>query len=401
MQLLDIATTGKPDSIIPTNDAKRLAALFRYEILDTPPEAFFDRITRLAAKLLKAPSAFISLVDKERVWYKSNFSPLQVPSVERNDSLCSLTIINDIEVTVFEDTHQVNGLQESPYVSSPNGIRFYAGAPLITHDHFNIGTICVIDSKPRSATEEEKETLRDLAMLVVEQIEFRAMARKATRRHNELYNNLESNIIGPMQDQQTLLSAAYDAEDKSELIRQAQAKTNVLQESLHKLLEESIEEDELVPHPQKVAISAIARKIAEEYEPLAKTKKQEFYFTVASRREFLVDPNLIREALSSLVSMAIKFAPSGSAIGLDIFENDGEYRIEISSETSVLTTQDLQKIFLKYAILSGKATGNETVSGLELAKAKRIIELHQGKLWAEQLGKDNGKKFVITFNTAG
>lgn len=359
----DIAVTGKPNSIIPLNDKERLAALHRYEILDTPPEAFFDRITRLASKLLKAPSAFISLVDKDRVWYKSNFSTLEVSCVDRNDSLCSLTIINNAEVTVFEDTHQVPGLTESPYVSAPGGIRFYAGAPLITSDSFNVGTVCVIDSEPRTTiTEEEKGLLKDLASLVVEQIELRALARRATRRHDELYTNLANNIAEPLKEQQTLLKEVEQTSERTNIIKKAQATANALQESLQNIFEGSVQEEEITMHPQQIVVSKIARALAAEYEPLARAKEQDLYFTVASRRELFLDPELIREALSILMSTAIKYTPRGSSIGLDIYEGDGVYKIEVSSESSVLTDQDLRKVFLKYAILSGKATGDESTS---------------------------------------
>lgn len=398
MGTTDIAVTGKPHSIIPQNDTERLAALHRYEILDTPPEAFFDRITRLASRLLKAPSAFISLVDKERVWYKSNFSTLEVSCVDRNDSLCSLTVINNADITVFEDTHLVQGLMESPYVSQPGGIRFYAGAPLITRDSYNIGTVCVIDSEPRvSISEEEKVLLKDLASLVVEQIELRALARKATRKHDELHANLAHNIVEPLKEQQTLLREAEQTPERTNIIRKVHATATALQENLQNLLAESVQEEEIALHPQQIAISRIARVIAAEYEPLARAKKQDLYFTVASRREFFVDPELIREALSILVSTAIKYTPKGSSIGLDIYEGDGVYKIEVSTESSVLSDQDLRKVFLKYAVLSGKATGDESTSGLELSRAKSIIELHKGMIWAEHLGKESGKKFVIAF----
>ncbi|RDV13989.1 GAF domain-containing protein [Pontibacter diazotrophicus] len=398
MNSANIAITGKPDTIIPLNDKERLAALFRYELLDTPPEAFFDRITRLASRLLKAPSAFVSLVDKDRVWYKSNYSTLEVSCVDREDSLCSLTIINGVDVTVFEDTHLVPGLLTSPYVSAPGGIRFYAGAPLITRDNYNIGTVCVIDSEPRSVQEEEKEILKDLANLVVEQIELRSLARKATRKHDELYTNLAHNIAEPLKEQQVLLGEALKSPERTNVIRKAHATVNVLQENLQTMLQESLQEEELVMHPQQIAISEIARSVAVEFEPLANAKQQELFFTVASRRELFVDPDLIREALRNLVSTSIKFTPKGSSIGLDIYESDGIYKVEVSSDASVLTKQDLRKVFFKYAILTGKTTGNEDASGMELPRAKSIIELHQGRIWAEPTGKESGKKFVVAFN---
>ncbi|MCJ8166275.1 GAF domain-containing sensor histidine kinase [Pontibacter sp. E15-1] len=398
MDNLDIAAVGKPSNIIPLNDKERLAALFRYELLDTPPEPFFERITRMASRLLMAPSAFVSLVDEKRVWYKSNYSSLQVPCVDRADSLCSLTVINGMDVTVFEDTHEVPGLQDSIYVSAPGGIRFYAGAPLITHDNYNIGTICVIAPEPRSITDEDKEVLKDLAAMVVDQIELRALARRATRKHDELHVNLEHNIVAQLKAQSELLADMTKAPELAAQVGQAMATTNAMQENLQALLASTLQqEEEMRLHQKMVAISEIARAVTAEYQTLAEAKKQELYFTVASRRELFVDPDLIMEALSILVSTTIKYTPPGNAIGLDIYESEGLYKIEVSSDASELTRQDLQKIFFRYAMLSAHATGGENSSGLELPKAKRIIELHRGSIWAEHIGRESGNKFVIAF----
>ena len=118
----------RPTSIIPLNDAQRLEKLYEYRILDTHSEEAFDKIALLAAQIFNTTSAFISFVDEDRVFLKSNLSLLRNNIIDRRDSLCSLAILED-NVTVFNDTHTSPDLMESPYVTGEDGIRFYAGAP--------------------------------------------------------------------------------------------------------------------------------------------------------------------------------------------------------------------------------------------------------------------------------
>ncbi len=398
MSNLNLNLIGKPASVVPLNDEARLEALYRYELLDTPPEEFFDRITRFASKLTKAPNAFISLVDADRVWYKSNYSNLEVASVDREDSLCSLTVINNESLTVFEDTHKFESLMTSPYVNSPEGIRFYAGAPIITHDGFNIGTVCVIDSKPRTITEDEVSALKDLAELVVEHIELRAASRVAVRQHDELYTGLIEHVAPYLNEQQDLLQEAEETPARKYIINKAVKLGRQVQENLETALAMSIQENERFNlNLEQAQVSEIAKEVVQIYEPLAEGKGQSLYFTVASRRELIVDAALLTEALKGLVGTTIKYTHRDSPIGVDIFESDGFFRIEVSSESTMLSKHDLQKMFLKYAQLSAKTSNEENVSGLELPRVKSIIEAHDAKIWTETTHKEIGMKFVVAF----
>lgn len=158
-----------PSSLIPVNDSERLSSLYQCEILDTPEDESFDKIARLAGLIFNTQSSFINFVDKERVFFKSNISTFPSRTVDRRYSLCSLTILNS-EPTVFEDTHLVPQLLQSPYVSCEGGIRFYAGAPLIMPDGYHIGTVCVIDSEPRLITSRQLQMLVTLSEVIVEKL---------------------------------------------------------------------------------------------------------------------------------------------------------------------------------------------------------------------------------------
>ncbi|MBD1808607.1 response regulator [Microcoleus sp. FACHB-SPT15] len=178
--MTDLMAEAMPTAPIPANEVERLAALYRYHILDTPPEAAFDRITTLAARLFDIPIALVSLVDKSRAWFKSchGFNLSEVP---RDATICSFALLYE-QVLVVPDTRQDERFACNPFVQSEPGVRFYAGAPLVTHDGFNLGTLCLLDSKPRDALSAEQQTiLADLAAMVVDELELRYSAHRITQ----------------------------------------------------------------------------------------------------------------------------------------------------------------------------------------------------------------------------
>lgn len=158
------------------NEVERLSTVRRYEILDTPEDGSFDRLTQLAARLFAVPVAIVSLVDHDRIWFKSHYG-LSVRQIERAPGLCASAILQDEVYTVLDAKIDPRTLA-NPLVAGEFGLRFYAAAPLITHDGFRLGTLCVIDFAPRGLSDAEQETLRDLAAIVMDEMELRLASRK-------------------------------------------------------------------------------------------------------------------------------------------------------------------------------------------------------------------------------
>ena len=155
----------------PKNESERIAALRRYEILDTPPEEAFDRITKIVAAVLNVPIALVSLVDETRQWFKSHCG-LDVEETPREYAFCAHAIMSD-RVLVVSDATQDPRFADNPLVTGEPGIRFYSGAPLRTKDGFILGTLCAIDLEPRKITEEQQHILINLADLVIDELELR------------------------------------------------------------------------------------------------------------------------------------------------------------------------------------------------------------------------------------
>ncbi len=177
--------------LLPENENQRLAALRRYDILDTPPDGAFDRITALAARLLQVPIALVTLVDEDRIWFKSRHG-LEVQQIARDPGLCASAILSSEVHNIQDALHDPRTLS-NPLVAGEMGLRFYAGAPLTTHDGFNLGTLCVIDKQPRELDESQLRVLQDLAALVMDQLELRLAARRHARSEEAQFQALFEN----------------------------------------------------------------------------------------------------------------------------------------------------------------------------------------------------------------
>jgi PAS domain S-box-containing protein len=160
---------------IPGNDAARVEALVRYEILDTPPEREFDDLTLLASHICGAPLAQISLVDSERQWFKSKVG-LTTSETPRDISFCGHAILRK-DVMVVPDAASDARFADNPLVTGDPKIRFYAGAPLVTSEGLALGALCVMDRAPRDLTPAQVEALRALSRQVVAQMELRRRLR--------------------------------------------------------------------------------------------------------------------------------------------------------------------------------------------------------------------------------
>lgn len=158
-------------------EEKRLSALARYDILDTPPDGAFDNVTALAAQLFEVPIAIVSLVDSDRIWFKST-SGLDASEIGRDPGLCASAVLENRPYIVEDATKDLRALA-NPLVAGEFGLRFYAAVPLRTHDGHNLGTLCVIDKKPRSADAAKIAILEQLAAIVMDQMEIRLKARTA------------------------------------------------------------------------------------------------------------------------------------------------------------------------------------------------------------------------------
>lgn len=189
---------------LPPDETERMAAVRRYDILDSPPDGAFDRITALAARRFDVPIAIISIVDEDRIWFKSHHG-LPVEQVDREPGLCASAILGDTPYLI-EDARSDPRSLANPLVAGDFGLRFYAAVPLTTSDGHNLGTLCVIDKEPRPIQGEHIEDLKDLASIVMDQMELRLSSRNAVGKASLMAKEIDHRVMNSLQFVSSLLT---------------------------------------------------------------------------------------------------------------------------------------------------------------------------------------------------
>jgi GAF domain-containing protein len=180
-------------SVLSASEINRLGKLADYQILDTPPEREFDEITQIAAKLIGTPISLVSLIDRDRQWFKARYG-LNASETPVEHAFCAHAIKGDT-VYVVTDATQNPLFAENPLVTGAPDIRFYAGAPLITSDKFHLGTLCVIDTKPREMLSTDAEKILELlARMVVNALESRRATMRAQHQVRMMTRLAESTV---------------------------------------------------------------------------------------------------------------------------------------------------------------------------------------------------------------
>jgi len=203
---------------VPPNDKDRLKTLQRYKILDTKPEEQFDCLTKLAALICDAPISLMTLVDEHRQWFKATHG-LDLQETPRTMAFCTHAIMQR-DVFTVTDASLDSAFSKNPLVTGNPNIRFYAGAPLAAPDGHMLGSICVIDRKPRQLNSMQQEALRLISQQAVAQMELR-------KNLIELKTGLAaSDAVGSLNEEaaRSLHAVATQLEEAAATIRQLHAK---------------------------------------------------------------------------------------------------------------------------------------------------------------------------------
>ena len=178
---------------LPVNEKARLKALADYSLLDTLPEEVYDDITRIASEICRTPIALISLVDEDRQWYKSK-QGISATEDSRTHSFCAHAILEPDEIFIVPDARRDDRFATNPLTTGSPNIVFYAGVPLVDAEGYPLGSLCVIDRRLRTLTDNQLLSLRALARLTIANFELRKV--KAER--DQYHSNLEQTTLSRM-----------------------------------------------------------------------------------------------------------------------------------------------------------------------------------------------------------
>lgn len=376
----------------------RMRALLRYDILDTPPDNTFDKLTKLAAQLMKVPVAIISFVDRNRVWFKSKYG-LDAQEMEREEGLCNTVILTS-------DFYQVENAAIDPrtlghkLVVGDFGLRFYAAYPLKTKDGFNLGAFCIIDRQPRSLTEYEQEVLRDLRDIAMEQIELKLLSKLSIARHNQILSTTAHDLKNPLTTIPVRADLIKLKKRDPDVVDAMCDQIKIASLNMVRIIDEilqsgSMETGEIRLLLVKLNITYLVSNVVAMNQPLAERKGQNVYFEAEMDVYIKGDEGKLNEVIDNLINNAIKYAPLNTNIYVRVSSSNGKVFISVVDEGQGLTHDDKRLLFQRFTRLSAQPTAGENSTGLGLSIVKGLVEAHGGQIFAESEGKGKGAKFIV------
>jgi signal transduction histidine kinase len=265
---------------------------------------------------------------------------------------------------------------------------------------FKFASSIIIDLKPRELNEQQRQILKDLAAVVVDELELRLSAKKAAKMQSELLNMVVHNLKNPLSGILGLAQLLPDYRDDEAEIKEMSAliadTSEKMLDSLNELLHMSkLQGSKINLHLEPVDMVELVRSVIQENSILARQKNQTLTFEEILPVELAVDRKRMREIIDNLISNCIKYTPFEGMIRVVMSQRPGWLRMEFTDSGQGLNAQELKKVFQKFAEISSEPTGNESSTGIGLSIVKTLVELHQGQVWAESEGKDLGSTFVV------
>lgn len=379
-------------------EAARIEVLKKYNVLDTPPDGSFDRITRLAAQLLKVPISIVSLVDKDRIWFKSKYG-LEADEIPRDPGLCASAIM-ETDFYLIEDAQKDPRSLANPLVAGSFGLQFYFAVPLRTREGYNLGTLCVIDRKSRTVSPEEKEILKSLAELVMNQMELQLEARTAIQHQHKILNTTAHDLKNPVSIMPLLADLIMENKDNpaaiDDISKQIKKAGRRMAKTISALIDNAIEDSQNMQlHLKRMDLYKLVKGVVSANQAPARKKGQKLHFSSAASCKIFGDHRKITEVVDNLVSNAIKFSNSNKNIHVELKVEEAKAVLSVTDEGPGLSKDDLKNLFRRFISLSAEPTGGESSTGLGLFIARETVLAHRGEIYAKSEGKGKGSSFYV------
>ncbi len=379
-----------PPAAIPNNEAARMAELHDYDILDTVSEATYDAITFLASQICGVPIALISIVDEERQWFKSRVG-LEATETHRDLAFCAHAIHEPQSLFVVNDASLDVRFYENPLVTDDPSIRFYAGAPLVTPEGNALGTLCVIDRKPRNLSPDQADSLRALSVQVMALLELRRTVRELETKQRQLTETTRQRdsfmatvshelrtpltaVIGYVE----LLQEDLPHEDRTEILRtvaRQAADVEYLIEDL--LIAARAEAESLRVASVPVRVHAQVAQVLEGLEPEAVDR---IHLHVEDATG-VGDPARVRQIVRNLITNAFRYG--GPNVAIHTFGNNGTCHVAVSDDGQGIPESDRELVFQPF----------QQASNANHVAASVGLGLPISRLLAQKMGGDLTYRF--------
>ncbi|WKK79185.2 GAF domain-containing sensor histidine kinase [Marivirga arenosa] len=375
---------------IPHNEKDRLADLKRLQILDSEKEKDFDDLVDLASAICDVPISLITLIDENRQWFKAK-KGLKVESTDRDISFCGHAINYD-DIFIVENAVADKRFYDNPLVTDDPNIRFYAGMPIKSEKGFNLGTLCVIDSKPKKLNETQIAALKTLSTQATKLIELRDKKHELEKKNHDLenLNNLNNQITsiishdikGPISSLRSYMNSDYvninDLNALQELFPVVKENLNNLGVLVENLLEWSSNINDV--HITSFNLFDLIIEISSLFESDMNQKNIKMEFDIDFDLIISGDASMIKFIMRNLINNAVKFTEDGT-IRIEA-QKTQEHRIEIKvKDTGVgMSPEIIERIFIKKKKVSTKGTRNERGTGLGLKLIREFLTIHNSEL---------------------
>jgi len=399
---------------IPENELQRLAALKRYNILDTLPDDAFDDATRLVSYICGVPIAHISFIDEDRQWFKSEIG-VGVSEVPREISFCNYTIL-DTEIVEINDTHVNERFKDDPNVTGGFNVRFYAGVPLTTPDGYNIGTLCAVDHVVKELNDNQRNALSIIAKHVIAQLELgtknnqlytqRKIAERAVLARDSFLANMSHEIRTPLNaiiGFTDLLAQTKLDDTQRDYIGSVQIAGENLLLIVNDILDLSkIESGNLTIETESFNLKKTLKHV---YSLLKVKVQKEVEFNLFLDAELpdmvIGDQGRLNQILVNLIGNALKFTNEGevtvSVKKIDETEDSYSFKFSIKDTGIGIPKDKLETIFERFTQGEESTTRTFGGTGLGLNIVKQLVELQKGEVHVKST-LNRGSEFFFTLS---
>lgn len=395
----------------PINEEERLNALQSYDILDTLPENSYDEITKLASFICETPISLVSLIDNDRQYFKSKVGLTQ-SETNRDYAFCAHSILVPGERTIVEDARLDKRFEDNPLVVGDPHIVFYAGVPLITSEGFALGTLCVIDKKPRSLSEEQLDALKSLSNQVVKLLEL--------RKSNRLFEEAQQKLQDYSDEMEAF--AYMTSHDLKEPARMVKSFMRLLDEKYSGQLDEEAKKyiyfavdgaERMTELIDEMLIYSRLKGLSTNREKIDLTKLLEeivaFQSGIIREKNAIVEyQNLpvieasataIKIVFQNLIGNALKYQLPGvqPVIKITAKENQTHWEFAVADNGIGIAKENSEIIFQVFKRLHSRSEYSGT--GMGLATCKKIVKDHKGEIWlTSELERGSVFHFTISKN---